>query len=172
MVRNDLGTLHHNSQSWEAAESAYITAISIFRDIGDRHGEATTLGNLGELQMARGDLADARVQLEAAADLAQARGGLGGPVLRQLARVRARQGAFAEAMAMLEETEVQLGGTDPVSRGTLLCARAEVAHLAGDVAETNKALEEVDGIIGSLGLQRQSELGRILADTRRVIWSG
>ncbi|MFC7133934.1 MULTISPECIES: tetratricopeptide repeat protein [Salinibaculum] len=63
-----LGTVSRERGNLETAEDRLREARSLFREIDDRHGEATVLLNLGALGHKRGTLEDAATDLEEALD--------------------------------------------------------------------------------------------------------
>jgi tetratricopeptide (TPR) repeat protein len=56
---DSLGYAHHHLGEHREAIDCYQQAITLFRDIGDRHAEAITLDHLGDTQDAAGDAAKA-----------------------------------------------------------------------------------------------------------------
>ena len=68
-IWNSLGyTEYHPGASGEAA-ACYQGALTIFRTLGDRWGEADTLTNLGDIRHAVGELLHAREAWQQALDI-------------------------------------------------------------------------------------------------------
>ena len=67
-VANDIGVVHTVLQHWQEADKYLNQAHQIFTDLEDLSGEAQTLGNLGSMFRARGDLKQAAANLQLASD--------------------------------------------------------------------------------------------------------
>ncbi len=72
IAENNLGVVGLSQQRMVEAQPHLLRALELRRDLGDRYGEASTLRNLGILETMRGDLAAARVRLEASLRVAVA----------------------------------------------------------------------------------------------------
>jgi len=90
---NDLGVVCIVLQRWESAEEWLNKAQRIFTALQDLDGEAQTLGNIGSMYRARGNLRDAAVYFQLAADRFRLVGGdtRRSSTLRSLGMVRLRQ---------------------------------------------------------------------------------
>jgi tetratricopeptide (TPR) repeat protein len=55
-----LGYAHHGLADHHQAATCYQRALGLFRELGDRYNEATTLTNLGDAQLSAGDASAAR----------------------------------------------------------------------------------------------------------------
>jgi len=59
-----LGRVHFDSKSWAAARLEFEQALRLFKECGDKRGQAITLASIGRLDMATG-----QELLRSAADL-------------------------------------------------------------------------------------------------------
>jgi hypothetical protein len=57
---HSLGFIHHQTGDLGQAADSYRRAIDIFRQVSDRHSEATTLVDLGQVSLAGNDLVATR----------------------------------------------------------------------------------------------------------------
>ena len=93
----------------------------------------------------------------------------GGAFRGSLALIRAQQGAFDEARALLHKGEPQVRGVWKLELGKLLCKKARVEHLADDPAAAASALAEAESIATELDASPDSEFGKLLAEARTAL---
>ena len=67
-VANDIGVVYTVMHRWQEAEKSLDEAYNLFTRLQDYSGEAQTLGNLGSLFRAKGDLKTAAANLQLSAD--------------------------------------------------------------------------------------------------------
>jgi len=103
-VANDIGVVHTVLRQWNLAEKWLYEAHRSFVEMQDYDGEAQTLGNLGSMFRARGDLKQAAANLQLAADRFDLvdDDGRRASTLRVLGIVRLRQFRFFQALAAFE----------------------------------------------------------------------
>ncbi len=65
---DSLGYAHHLLGHHELATAHYQQSLTLKRELGDRHGQATTLSHLGDTHYATGDLKAARDAWQQALD--------------------------------------------------------------------------------------------------------
>jgi hypothetical protein len=65
-VLHSLGLVHHQLRDYPAARRSFDEALSVFRQLGDRMGEAETLASLGDTRRAGSDVERARAAWSAA----------------------------------------------------------------------------------------------------------
>jgi len=63
---DSLGYAHHHLGGHGESAACYRRALDLVREVGDRFGQAGTLGNIGDAQYAAGHLHEARVAWEEA----------------------------------------------------------------------------------------------------------
>ncbi len=100
-IANDLGVIHTVLNRWSEAEKRLNEAHALFTKLQDYSGEAQTLGNLGSMYRARGDLQQAAANLQLAADKFHLVGDheRRALTLKVLSMVRLRQLRFLQALA-------------------------------------------------------------------------
>lgn len=100
-IANDLGVIHTVLNRWTEAEKRLNEAHALFTRLQDYSGEAQTLGNLGSMYRARGDLHQAAANLQLAADKFRLVGDdeRRALTLKVLSVVRLRQLRFLQALA-------------------------------------------------------------------------
>ena len=128
--------------SCSATTGKEVEAEQLYRDtirLDDNRGSTVighmAMGNLGDLLLNQGKLAESTEQLtEAIALLDTKRVVMAGPFRGSLAWARAQLGEFEEARALLERGEEQLRGLWAVELGRLLCRRAQVEYAAACIS--------------------------------------
>jgi tetratricopeptide (TPR) repeat protein len=166
----NLANLHRKQGRIPEALEHYQQALAIAREVGDRRVEGITLGNLGDLLASEGDLPSAGTQLRAAIVACDETWPMAACVFRgSLALIRAQQGAFDEARAILALGDPQVRGVHKVELGRLLCHKARVEHLAGDPGAAAAALAEAEAVAAELDVGPDSDLGTAIAKTRAAI---
>lgn len=128
----------------DEAERRYRAVLPALRDARDPAWEALALGNLGEIALEGGRVAESIPLLEESARLAHTAGfrKVEGVFLGSLGVARARQGELGPAKTALDAAEVILrtGGFRDES-AKLWARRAELAFAAGDPDEGARALD-------------------------------
>lgn len=101
---NDIGVIYTVLHKWKEAEHWLNEAHRLFVELGDYDGEGQTLGNLGSMFRARGDLKQAAANLQLAADRFHLVGDdeRRSLTLRSLSMVRLRQFRLFQAIAAYE----------------------------------------------------------------------
>ena len=101
---NDIGVVHTVLRRWSEAEKWLNEAHKLFVEIQDGDGEAQTLGNLGSMSRARGELKEAAANLQLAADRFHliSDDERRSATLKVLGMVRLRQFRFFQAIAAFE----------------------------------------------------------------------
>jgi predicted ATPase/Tfp pilus assembly protein PilF/tRNA A-37 threonylcarbamoyl transferase component Bud32 len=166
----DLATLHCSQGRIPEALAHYQQALAVAREMGDRRNEGVHVGNLGDLLFSKGDLLSAEAHLRDGIAIGDETWPVVAGAFRgSLALIRAQQGAFGEARALLAQAEPQLRGVHKLELGKLLCKKAQVEHLAGDSDVAASALAEAEIITAELNVTPDSELGRALATARSAL---
>ncbi|MBN1583232.1 MAG: tetratricopeptide repeat protein [Anaerolineae bacterium] len=100
-VANDIGVVYTVMQRWQEAEQSLDEAYNLFTKLQDYNGEAQTLGNLGSLFRAKGDLKTAAANLQLSADRFHLVGDneRRAMTLKVLSMVRLSQFRFLQALA-------------------------------------------------------------------------
>ncbi|WP_442875866.1 helix-turn-helix domain-containing protein [Amycolatopsis sp. NBC_01488] len=141
------------SQVWQAtgqsgrAEQDLIEACRLFASVGFDRDAARCRWARGYLLRRRGRLGEARSELTSARDQLAAIGaeeGFAGATL-ELAEVRLRQGAPAEAAALVSEVWPLLA-QDVESLGEATGLRGQIAQAEGDLPTATRLLREAAGI--------------------------
>ena len=150
----ETGTLAQAQGDDVRARSLLEQSLAGFRALGDRAGEAATLGRLGEIFMNGGDLAGAQTVLEEALALNAALGNGGGEAenLGALGYIARTQGDYAASRVLLERAIYIFE-----ARGDVLMATAHRGSLAfavlgqGDVAGAGTLLKQTLAEYRTLG---------------------
>jgi tetratricopeptide (TPR) repeat protein len=103
-IANDLGVVYTVLRQWNQAEKWIGDAQAKFVEMGDYDGEAQTLGNMGSMCRARGDLRQAAAYYQLAADRFHLVGDQErrAMTLKALGFIRLRQFRFLQALATFE----------------------------------------------------------------------
>ncbi len=166
----NLANLHREQGRLPEALEHFQQAIAIAREVGNRRGEGITLGNLGDLLFSQGDLLSAEAHLRDAIAIGDETWPAAAGAFRgSLALIRAQQGAFDEARALLDKGDPQVRGVNKVELGKLLCKKAQIEHLAGDSDVAASALAEAETIAAEMNVTADSELGQALATARSAL---
>lgn len=168
-ARCNLGLLLHEQGQWSEAETELAAALTIAREIGHRRLECTALCNLGLVFEALGDRERALDRLQAsvtlAATLRDVRTEAQFGVL--LGELLARTGRYADALDCLERAEAILNGIgNPVALATVLCAKAEVALLAGLTDKARDAFVCAEACLSTSAAAQVPEASARLAQLR------
>lgn len=117
-VANDMGVVNTVLHRWDEAERLLNEAHSLFTKLQDYSGEAQTLGNLGSMFRARGDLKQAAANLQLAADRFHLIGDdeRRAATLKVLSMVRLSQFRFLHALAAYDAALACLPKSNPWHR--------------------------------------------------------
>ena len=167
---SNLGTFQRQQGDFDAAREYLEAALSIQRRLGNKRMEGVALGNIGDLLATMGDRAGSLQYFEHAVaicdeSLPPAAGAFRG----SMAVAAAQDGDFPKSRALLAKGEAQLRDVWAYELAKLLCKRATVEHLAGDVSAATDALVEAEALGETLGLGAESEVGTLLVETRAKI---
>ena len=158
----NLGGMLVDAGRFDEAAAVLQAALANARELGYAHLEGVVRRNLGIAfeHLGRGD--EAMTQFESAVQIARM---LRDPrdeglFLSYLGRYQARQGRLEDAQGSLAAGEALLRSvSDRFYLGILVCAKAEMLHLAGDQARASAALDEARGIAAEVAAGPVSELG-------------
>jgi len=163
----NLAILHQEQSRIPEALDHFHQALVVAREVGNGRSEGAALGNLGDLLLSQGDLLGAESHLQDAIAISDQAFLIGAGAFRgSLALIRAQQGDFDEARSLLAEGEAQLRNVHKPELGKLLCKKARVEHLAGDLDAAAAALKVAEALSVELSLSSDSELGQALAEAR------
>ncbi len=168
---SNLGWLEHLAGRTDVAQAHFDTALSIAREIGHRQLECIVLGNLGVALDGQRRSAEALLRLEQALAVARELQDrrCEGQFLGYLGLALAHVSRFAESRSGLDAGESLLAEmSDPFSLAVLLCARAEVEHLAGCAGAARAYFERAASLAQGLAIGASSELGLALARAQSV----
>jgi tetratricopeptide (TPR) repeat protein len=162
VMLGNLGGMHVVAGRFDEAAVVLQAALANARELGHAHLEGVVRSNLGIAfeHLGRGD--EAVTQLESAVQIARM---LRDPrdegvFLGDLGRFQARQGRLEDAQGSLAAGETLLRSvSERVGLGGLLCAKAEMLHLAADQARASAALDEARGIATEVAAGPASALG-------------
>jgi tetratricopeptide (TPR) repeat protein len=169
IVHSHLGLITGSQELFAEADAHLQQALLVHREVGNRRAEANELTNLGELRFGQGQLAEARRYLEQAAVLHRQVGHrrIESVTWGCLGLLAALEGEAAQAEHHLQTAEALLAAdADPLTRCTLLCYRAEVAHLSGDHTTAEAQLAEAEALVTQLptpGDTLERKLARVRA---------
>jgi len=173
----NLGVLHQGQGRLEEAIERFEAALALTRVLGNAGVEWLVLGNLAGVFESMGRFDRAREHLEDTLSIARHLGDRRkeGVSLTVLGQLHARQAKHDEARSYLDAGETVLrtaSGPMKVSLGVLLCARAEIEHLAGVAAAAKAALAAAEAMAAETGVGSDSELEHELARVRALLDSG
>ena len=157
----NLGEAALAQDDYGAARDHTAQALTIFRSLGDKRGEAICLSDLGATAWAEGNDAVARTNYEQALIISQGVGDRTGEArcLSHLGLLAARRGDTQVARGLVEQSLAicrELGNT--LITATTLSHLVTVARLEGNLAEARDLAGQ------SLALVRQIGSPRLLAD--------
>lgn len=170
--RCNLGLLLHELGRTDDARAEFELALEAAEELGHPRLAATVLCNMGIVAESQGSFGEALGFYEGAVKRA-------GEVLdqraegqfrRYLGAIYARLGRIDESLACLGVGEAMLNDvSDRLSLALLLCARAEVEHLAGDGVFAREVFERARSIAREAGGASDSELARTLERVGRAL---
>ncbi|MCI5192151.1 MAG: tetratricopeptide repeat protein [Candidatus Electrothrix sp. AU1_5] len=145
--------LRQLSRSTEA-KPLYEQSLTLYREIGDRAGEGTTLSNMGALHHARGDYATALKYLEQSLAIRQEIGDRAGEgtTLNNISQIYDAQGDYDTALKYLNQSlaiRQEIG--DRAGEGTNLNNISQIYDARGDYDKALKYLEYSLGIMQEIG---------------------
>jgi predicted ATPase/class 3 adenylate cyclase/Flp pilus assembly protein TadD len=157
----NLGCMHLAGRFDESA-AVLQAALANARELGNVNIEGLVRSNLGIAFEHLGRRDEAMTQFESAVQVAHLlRDPLDeGVFLSYLGRFQARQGRLEDAQGSLAAGEALLRPlSERLGLGTLLCAKAEMLHLAADRAGASAALDEARDIMAEVAAGASSRLG-------------
>ena len=165
------GQLARERNDFPSAERHLLEALQLFRDLGDRNGEAATLNRLGEVARYTGDFPRAEAyygeSLKCYRALNDPRGTAS--VLTHLGVIARNQGDYDRAVSLYEESLVidrQLG--DRRGMAVVLNNLANIAGARRDYNRAGQLIEKSLALRRELGDKRGIALGlKNLGDVRR-----
>ena len=167
-----LAGVYHDQGKLQESLDHYQQSLDISRKTGYLRGAGVALGNIGDILLSEGDLLSAETHLQEAITISdQAHPHAAAAFRGSLALLRANQGDFDVARALLAESEpkLRLGLTTPHEKlelGKFLCKKAAVARLAGDHEENAAARAEAEELAADLGDAADAVLNKALAAER------
>jgi tetratricopeptide (TPR) repeat protein len=150
-VLNNMGMFAYWAGRWDDAVALYGECGDLAARIGDEEVVATSRANVGEVLADQGHRAEAEEALREALRIWRAAGNHGGTGFARmlLGRSAARDGRFADAVALLEEAIADLAGhgmQDAVLAESYL---AEALAFAGEHDHAIVLLDKVDRLPGA-----------------------
>ena len=117
-IANDMGVVYIVLRQWKQAEKWLSEAQRLFINLQDYDGEAQTLGNVGSMHRAQGNLSEAAAHFQLAADRFQLVGDddRRSVTLRSLGMVRLRQLRFMQALVAFEASLACKPNARPIHR--------------------------------------------------------
>ncbi len=150
-LRSTLGAALHQAGELREARDAHARSLEAARRLGERHLEASALGNLGAVELELGNLGPA---LEALRDAARRLVMLGRErdVVRALANLASAAlvlGDRSAAEGWVAEARRSLGEADDVARAHLAGLAADIALRDGDLGAARRAAREALEVPGA-----------------------
>ena len=168
----NLGLQHQVRGRFLEAVDRLEEALAVARDMGNGLLECIALCNLGMACDSLGRFDEAADYFEAALAIARMLGDRRreGQFLTYVGLLHAHQARFDDARRCLDASDSLLRVvSDRMSLGILLCARAEIEHLAGAADAATNALGAADVIASEVRAGPDSELGLALARVRDLL---
>lgn len=165
-VHGNVAYLYRLRGDLEDAIAMYDEAIDIARRHGERYSESVQLVNRGIAWLDLGDLERALADMQRSGQLAEE---LGLSAIRayahaHLGRVRARQGAAAEARPALRRALATLRSVgDPLLLAEGLSIEAEVTHLAGDSRAAQRLIHRAAALLPPEEVETRGIVERVRA---------
>ncbi|WP_339136400.1 MAG: tetratricopeptide repeat protein [Candidatus Electrothrix sp. GW3-4] len=130
---------------YKEALALWEQSFALYREIGDKAGEGTTLSNIGALHHAKGDYTTALTYLERSLTIRQEISDKAseGATLNNISQIYDARGDYATALKYLEQSLVirrEIG--DRAEEGTTLNNISQIYHARGDYATALKYLEQ------------------------------
>ncbi|CAK8712744.1 hypothetical protein KKHLCK_01765 [Candidatus Electrothrix laxa] len=137
---NDAGGLHHASGSLEDALALFRQSLTIYREIGDKVGEGTTLNNISQIYKARGDYDTAFRYLKQSLDIRREVGDRAGEgvVLNNIGQIYKARDDYDKALEYLEQSlSIRQEVGNRAGEGAALDNIGQIYYIVGDY---NKAM--------------------------------
>lgn len=154
--RVETGPKAHDRSEYETAVAAFSETREVWRQLGDRRGEASALMDLGVAHQRMGNLADAQLAYEEALELFDAMGDDTGKatVMGNLATLMKRRGAADQAEALLQKAAdmfYELGKDDYEADTLRLLAQVQLQRGAylDSLMTYNRALARMSQLTGA-----------------------
>ncbi|WNI18135.1 ATP-binding protein [Actinacidiphila sp. ITFR-21] len=162
---NLIGLIHLRRRELDLADSHFVQAMSVFRDLGDSRRTATALANIASTRLSAGRLPEAASVIDEALAAHRALGNRGGEgnLLRIAAALRLEEGDADAARRSIDEAlDIALALRDHAREGFWLLTLGDVQRAA---AQYGDAL---------ISYQRSAMLHRRLGDRSReaLAWRG
>jgi tetratricopeptide (TPR) repeat protein len=165
-----IGNIHREAGRYAAAEAHYRQGLVLQKETGDYRSVVANMGYLGMILFHQGDTTAAVEHLEAAIAVCDRQEpAIASSFRSALAIIRAEQGAFDTARALLTKAEGQLRGVYPPALAKVLCKRALVEHRAGDPSAASSALAEAEAIALDLEAGAETDLGAEIRGARAAL---
>ncbi len=175
-MMTDLAGMHYEQGDIVHAEQMFLTAIQIFREVGNAEGLATAMGDLAAARLGQGKLREAEKMLEASVPDYQAvedKEGVAltlnnlGDLSRENGRLDAAEAHYREAKRAAEEIESKS------AVAYVLTGQGDVYRDRGDLAQSRKAYEEAITFRKQIGERQavgesQVQLSRLAIDEGRA----
>ncbi len=157
-VGNALGSVAFKRGELSTANEYHEESLALFRELGDRHGEATSLGNLGLVAFDRGELSTAQEYYEESLALFRELGDRHGEAtsLGNLGNLAFKRRELSAAQEYLEESLAlrrELG--DRHGEATSLGNHGNVALKRGELSATQEYYEESLALYREVGDRHQ-----------------
>ena len=170
IVYGNMGELLSIQGELDAAIEYYNRALEIHREVGNPPFEAVVVGSLGESLLMQGNRTAAEEHFRLAISLADEVNIYESGAFRgSLALMRAQEGAFDEARALLEVGEPRLRDVHAVLHVQFLCKRGQVEVLASNYDAATAALQEAEAIAEPLGRNADSTTSRAISELRTAL---
>ncbi len=165
-----LGLTYTELGRYDEALACSEQGLQIMRRIGSRSSVGIALGNIADFLILQGDWQGAESRLAESIDILDSTYPIAAGAFRgSLALVRAHQGDFVEARALLDWGEEVLRDGYAFEFGKILCRRGTVETLAGDLEAAQAALAKAKAIAIEIKASEDSELGVEMAELRKKL---
>jgi eukaryotic-like serine/threonine-protein kinase len=175
-MATDLAGMHYQQGDIVRAEQMFLTAIQIFREVGNSEGLATAMGNLAAARLSQGNLSEAEKMLEASVPDYQAvedKEGVAltlnnlGDLSRENGRLDAAEAHYRLAKRNAEEIESKS------AVAYVLTGLGDVYRDRDDLAQSRKAYEEAITFRKQIGERQtvgesQVQLARLAVEEGRA----
>jgi tetratricopeptide (TPR) repeat protein len=144
-VLEQLGRLEHDLGRYEDALTYFRQSLKISKEIGDKSGEGTTLGNIATAYHSQGDYTTALKYLEDSLKIRKEIGDKSGEgtTLNNISQIYAAQGDYTTALKYLEDSlKISKEIGDKSGEGTTLNNISQIYDAQGDYTTALKYLED------------------------------
>jgi tetratricopeptide (TPR) repeat protein len=164
-----LGNLSCSQGQYERAIGHYTTALDIFREIGVRHAEGTTLGNLGDTLFKLLRLDEAEAAFRQAIGLCDEKYPLASGAYRgSLALLLAQQAQPEEAQTLLDVGERQVT-VEPIEHAKFLCKKGQIQLISNQLNAAQESLTQAEAIAAKLNVNEHSQIAQAIADLAALL---